>query len=260
MRIALNVHTVLLRKARILAHLGRPQDALNNLTRLLTMRKISRQVVRRARTLMGELHLNAERFRSARRALREALKIDPEHARSRYLLGLAIERDINAEPKHAVRHFRAVLRAKPNHPRTLAALGRVAFRLNRVGLALKYLRQAHALRPDDQSILESYCDVLYQEERFAEARKVLIAVRFRKPNDQVITRLWGELLSARLMSRKRVVALPAGVEATIPPVLIPFPAAETTTTAPVRRDTGHQASGPHFHKLSAYRLKQRRAK
>lgn len=235
-----------------LADLGRTRDARITFQRLLKFAHLPERIAREAHRRLGELHLDAERYRSARRHLRAALRLDRNHAPTRFLLAEAIARDSSAEPAKAWGHYRRAVLAEPQNPAYLAGFAELAYRLHRDQLALRLFRAAHRLAPDSPKILETYTDVLSALGRIRQARGLLIAARFRSPHDARIERVWNEFRFQLLSATSR--RDPGSRREPSAPVVLAFRDAVGAERGPVPRTVRHDAASrrpaPHFLRLT----------
>src|SRR5262245_60208290 len=182
---------------------GRPDDALALLRRLAEFPELPAAIAEEAHRLLGELLFDRQQYRAARRHLAASLRRNPSHAGVHYLMGLAYERDPEADPRRAVRHFRLSLLLAPEQPRCLRDYGETNLRRDRTASGLRLLRRAVELAPDDADLLESLVEALAEVGRLGEAASVLRAARFRFGNDPRFLRIWADFRLHRLGQRQR---------------------------------------------------------
>jgi hypothetical protein len=159
-------------------HDRRP-DSLSRLTRLLARPDVPAPVAADAHRLAGELLSDAQQHPEARRHLRAAAALEPAHARTFYLWGLAHERDPHGDDRRAAFRFRKASTLEPENALYRAAFGRAAVRCDRVKSGARELLAAAAAAPADLAVLRVVTDGLLEAGRLNAARRVLTAARFR---------------------------------------------------------------------------------
>jgi predicted Zn-dependent protease len=117
-------------------------------------------------------------YKAARRHLREAARLDPTHAETRYLLGRAFEADPFGSDDLAVKHFRAAAKVDPGNATYRAAFGRAAVRAGRRVDGVKALVKAAALAPTDVAVLTVVVDGLLDAGKISAARRIVGRARF----------------------------------------------------------------------------------
>jgi hypothetical protein len=172
--------------AKALARDGRRAEALALVERLLTHPDLPAPVAADARRLAAELELDAERFARARRHLRAAAALEPTHARTQYVLGVAFERDPHGDDRRAAVRFRRASALAPENPLYKAAFGRAAVRCGKVRAGVRALLAAadHARLPDTAPVVRIVVDGLLEAGRVAAARRVLTTARFAFPGNR----------------------------------------------------------------------------
>ncbi len=164
---------------RFSAAQGRRTDALNRLTRLLARPDVPTPVAADAHRLAGELLTDAERYPEARRHLRAAAVLEPSHARTFYLWGLACERDPHGDDRRAARLFRKASQLENDNALFRAAFGRAAVRCDAVKLGMRELLAAADATPGDLAVVRVAIDGLLEAGKLDAAGRVLTAARFR---------------------------------------------------------------------------------
>lgn len=176
--------------ARSLARSGRRADALAQLRRLLSRPDLPVALAADARRLAAELLIEAEGFAEARRHLRAALGLQPDHARSHYLAGLALERDPAGDDRRAAVRFRKASRQEPANPLYRAAFGRAAVRCGRVKVGARELLAAADAAPDNIAVLRIVVDGLIEAGKLRAARRILGQARFLCRHTTEVGRMW----------------------------------------------------------------------
>lgn len=179
--------------AKALARTGRRRDALDHLTRLLARPDLPGPVAADGHRLAAEILIDAEHYATARRHLRAAAALEPGHARTQYLLGLAYETDPHGDDRRAALRFREASRLEPQNAAYQAAFGRAAVRSNRVKTGVRELLAAAAAAPDKLSVLRVVVGGLVEAGRVMAARRVLIKARFLCPGSREVMGLWERL-------------------------------------------------------------------
>lgn len=176
--------------ARSLARSGRRSDALTQTERLLSYPDLPAPVAADAHRLAGELLIDAERFVNARRHLRAAAALEPNHARTHYLLGVAFEKDPHGDDSRAMRRFRKASRLEPKNPLYRACHGRSAVRNDRVKAGVRAMVQAANDCPESLPVVRVAVGGLIEAGRVSAARRVLTKARFRHPGNRELAGLW----------------------------------------------------------------------
>ena len=123
-----------------------------------------------------------------------ALARHPEHPHLRYQRAMALER--GGRTREAVRDFEALLRARPEDPTVLNALGyTLSDRRLQLPRAEQLIRRAVAVRPDSAAFLDSLGWVLYRRGNPRAAVPILERA-WMLSHDAEIAAHWGEVLWA----------------------------------------------------------------
>jgi predicted Zn-dependent protease len=171
-------------------HLGRWADGSAALRRLLSHPEATAQARAEAHSVLGELELAAGRFRRARRHFAAAIGLRP-HAPAAYVrYAAAVEADPDADARKGCAALRRAIRIDPYEPAYFAALGRLVLRMGDDKRAYRAFRRAARLRPDSLPVLADVVDGFVLTGRDDEARRTILAARFRAPNDAAIIGLW----------------------------------------------------------------------
>lgn len=242
--------------ARSLARSGRRTDALHQAERLLARPELPKPVAADAHRLAAEVLIEGERFRKARRHLRAAAELQPDHSRTHYLAGLAFEQDPDGDDWRAAVRFRKASRLEPGNPTYRAAFGRAAVRCARVRTGVRELLAAAEMVTADVGVIRVVAEGLTEAGRVETARQVLLKARFRFPNSTELRRLWDQIQfeTARLKQRNGRKTQDARTATEGDFALLPFVpvggsgAGKTPAAGPVRRDGGSQPR-PHFGRL-----------
>ena len=157
---------------------GRRTDALARLRRLLARPDVPIPVAADAHRLAGELLTDAEHYTEARRHLRAAAALEPTHARTFYLWGLAQERDPHGCDRRTATRFRMASRLEPDNALFRAAFGRAAVRCDRVKTGVRELLAAADAAPGDLAVLRVAIDGLVDADRLRYARRLLNRASF----------------------------------------------------------------------------------
>jgi hypothetical protein len=179
--------------ARALARGGRRTDALALIDRLLSRPDLPTPLAADAHRLAGELELNAERYTAARRHLRAAAALEPNHAQTHYRLGLAQERDPHGDDRRAAVRFKKASESEPGNPLYRAAFGRAAVRCDRVKAGVRALLAAADAAPGDVPVLRVVVGGLLEAGKPAAARRVVAHARFLCPDSRELGGLWEQV-------------------------------------------------------------------
>jgi tetratricopeptide (TPR) repeat protein len=178
---------------RALARAGRRSAAVAQLNRLLAVPGLPASVAADARRLAGELLTDAGKYAEARRHLRAAAKLEPGHARTQYLLGLAWERDPDGCDRRAAVRYKKALAGEPANALYRAAFGRAAARCGMARRGVRELIAAAHAAPADPAVVRVVVGGLTEAGRLGAARRVLVAARFARPGCGELLGLWNRL-------------------------------------------------------------------
>jgi tetratricopeptide (TPR) repeat protein len=190
MRTTLKLVEYLLARARMLHNGGQDSLAYPLLKRLAGFRSLPAKTAEETQALLAEIQFNRQRSLRARRHLAAALGYHPDNSRYHYLMGSAVDADDRGDPQRALAHYRRSLKLDPDQPSCLVDYGLLCLELKRDQAGLRALRKAARLAPDDSETLAGVVEGLCHVERDEEARRLLIAARFRNRRDSRFERLW----------------------------------------------------------------------
>lgn len=186
------LHAHLLRRGQLLATTGRVRAARAMLRRLLSQAEVPSASQAEANRELGDLELAAGRFRRARRYFAAAIGLRPYVAELYLRYAVAVEADPKADPRKGLAALRRVICLEPREPSYWTARGRLAIRCGDLKQARRAFRRAARLRPEKVAVLAEIVDGFFATGRENEARRVLIAARFRAANDAGIAQLWSQ--------------------------------------------------------------------
>ncbi len=124
------------------------------------------------------------KFDEMERILRELIRINPDHAHAHNALGYHFA-DRNERLDEAFRLIERALKLAPNDAHIIDSMGWVYFRMGKLDLAEKYLRQAHEKQPDAE-ISTHLGEVLWVRGREPEAEKLWRAAFIADPRNEVL--------------------------------------------------------------------------
>jgi Flp pilus assembly protein TadD len=247
----LNLLESVVTRARHLQHMGRTHDALSLLRRHANQPELPAPVAAETHHLMGELCLNLQQHRQARKHLSAALRLQPHDAATHHMMANAIDRDPEIDAQAASRYYRRALELAPNDSTLLTDAGLFHVDMGRPEKGLALLRQAQELAPDDLDVLQSLLVALGELDRFDEVRGELNKARFRHGRDSRFLKLVSDLEFQE--SRRRQKQMQAAVEVHEPAdaVVLPFLhiASDERKKKPAKRFTRRDeasTSRPHF--------------
>ena len=174
---------------RSLARNGQPAAAIAQAQRLLNRPDLPAVAAADAHRVMAELLLDSERFTSARRHFRASLALEPNHARTHFLMGLAFERDPHGDDLRAARRFRRASELVPANAVYRAAFGRAAVRCDRVNRGVKELLAASDAAMKDAALLEVVVEGLLEAGKVRAAERIIVKARFLCPGSGEVRRL-----------------------------------------------------------------------
>jgi len=216
----LNLFDRLLALGRNYQQLHRDHEALHILGRLARLPDLPTDIAEETQARLAELNLQRKKPGRAQRHLAAALVHCPDNARYHFLIASALIRDKKNRAR-AVRRYRLSLKLEPNQPACLCAYGLLLVRSGQAKRGLELLRRAAGLAPDDPAVIGKLIRGLRLAHEPAEARRVLIAARFRNPHDGRFVRLYNDFMFGRLRrAQARRDRLP--VAANDRPMLLPF--------------------------------------
>jgi hypothetical protein len=173
---------------RTAAASGRRAETLSRVTRLLALPDLPASLAAEAHRLAGELYTEAERYSEARRHLRAAAVLEPSHARTFYLWGLAFEDDPHGCDRRAALRFRRASELEPGNQLYRAAFGRAAVRAGRTKLGVRALLAA-GRGGADLGALRIAVDGLIEAGYVKTARGLVNSARFLHPGDRGLAAL-----------------------------------------------------------------------
>ena len=237
----------LLTRGRSLHESGREHDAYQVLKQLTAFRDLPAGTAEEAQALLAEIQFGRRKYVRARRHLAVALGFHPNNAQYHYLMAAAVDADDRADKQRALAHYRRSLKLDPDQPTCLVDYGLLSLELGRFTAGLKALRRAARLAPDDAEVLGAVVEGLCELERTAEARRLVLAARFRNPRDRRFGKLWNDF---QFQQAHRGQNAAGGVRRRKAgePVLLPFvrPVAGSETAGKrVRRDRPAPLPKPH---------------
>ena len=202
-------------------------------------------------------HLQAERYRKARRHLRALARLTPLCANTHYHLGQAYESDPYGCDRRAARSYKKAAKLNANEPKYRAALGRALVRINDVRSGVKVLCKAANAAPTDTEVMEVVVDGLREAGEAGVAFDLLSKALFLAPANRELRRLWDRTKFDMALERQKTLEestqhrQPLTVAKVIPFIRVADPD-RVTGNNNRRHDAGSQPS-PHFMKLRAFR-------
>ncbi|MBU2228533.1 MAG: tetratricopeptide repeat protein, partial [Proteobacteria bacterium] len=138
---------------------------------------------------LGVLFEKTDRFDESIAAMREVLRVEPDHADALNFIGyLYADRGINLDEAEQMIH--KALDLKPGNGYIIDSLGWVSFRKDRLQEAIRYLREAAEILPEDAAILEHLGDVYVRTGEIQEAVETYRrAIRFNPQNETLKKKL-----------------------------------------------------------------------
>src|SRR5579872_1003705 len=163
---------------RSMAAHGQSMDTLIRLRSLLARQDLPAPVACEAHRLAGELSIDADQYREARRHLRAAADIAPTHSETYYLWGIAFERDPHGCDRLAAKKFGKASELEPSNSVYRAAFGRAAVRSNRVKRGVRELLAAVDVSPGNVEVLTIAIEGLIEAREYGVAWRVVNQARF----------------------------------------------------------------------------------
>ena len=247
MSTTLGLVETLLERGRSLHEYGQEHDAYRTLKQLAGFRELPTPAAEEIHSLLAEIQFGRRKYLRARRHLAAALGYCPTNAQYHYLMAAAVDADDDADKQRALKHYRRSLRLDPDQPTCLVDYGLLCVELGRAGAGLRALRRAVRLRPDDPDVVGAAVEAMCEVDRANEARRLLLAARFRNARDPRFQRLWDDFQFQQ--ARTAQAAKRGGRKSSAgEPVVLPFvrPAASGTDAGKrVRRDRPAPLPKPH---------------
>jgi tetratricopeptide (TPR) repeat protein len=211
----------LLSRSRRLQHFGRYNDAFALLLKLTEFKELPDDAAAEVALRLAAISLRRRQFKYARRYLQVALEVQPDNARTHYLMARALDAGSKPNTRRALAHYRRALELEPGRVAWLCAYGLLLARLGRSREALASLRRAAKQASDEARLLKKIVAGLRLVNAADEARRLLLAARFRNPRDSRLLDLWKEFQFQQLRKdqeagRPRAKPISAG------PVVLPF--------------------------------------
>jgi len=243
----LNLYDRLLAIGRNFQELQQDRQAIRYLRRLAALHDLPAEVAEETQVCLAELYLRKDKYRRARRHLAIALLYRPDRARYHYLMASASEKGRYRDLDRAAAHYQKSLELDPEQPGCLADFGLLCVRLGRIEEGLGALTRAVDLTPNDPVIVAKLVKGLSRARRAGEARRVLIAARFRNRGDRRFTALWDDFRFRRLRRQQRRLAFGEDGASAGGPMHLPFvlPTEREPRGPEVRADEAQAIRGPH---------------
>ena len=237
------------------AKAGRRREALDCVKRLLSRSDLPTSLAADAHRLAGELLIDGEKYAKGRRHLRAAAALEPKHARTQYLIGMAYENDPHGEDRRAAARYRNATVLEPKNALYSACFGRAAVRCDRTKLGVRTMLAAADAALADVNVIRVAISGLLEAGRTASARRVLTKARFLAPNNRQLTELWTRVRfeTARLQQNtwepQDANNAKEGAISTLPFVKLVGAADRTDAGHGTIRMDAFSKSRPHFPKL-----------
>ncbi|MGE5360470.1 MAG: tetratricopeptide repeat protein, partial [Bacteroidales bacterium] len=117
---------------------------------------------------LGAVYERQKKWSEAEDAFRKVIARDPGHAEALNYLGFMLA-DRGVRLAESIEYIKRALDLDPNNPSYLDSLGWAYFKMNRLDLAEKNLREAAARRANDSEIQDHWGDLLWKAGRRDEA-------------------------------------------------------------------------------------------
>lgn len=199
----INLVDGLLSHGRRLHEAGQLSRAAGILKRLVAFQELPAATAEEAQSLLADIQFRQGRFTRARRHLRAALAHSPTSADYHHRLALALEEDPEANPSHAINHFRRCIKLDPRNPHYWCDYAYACINAEEMEKGLKALRKAHRLAPDDAEVLSIIVHALRNEGHEGEAKQMLRSALFRNPKDSRFRNLWDRFQFDLLFDRQQ---------------------------------------------------------
>jgi tetratricopeptide (TPR) repeat protein len=235
----LNFFQCLWERGQNLRRLGQADAASRVLSHLASMPEVPEEISEDARIRLAELHLEAGRYKKARRQLAALIAVQPEHAKAHYLMACACEEDETCSEERALRHYRRCARLDPENANYWCELGEFALFLGELEMGLRALRRAAKLAADDPDILNRVAKGLHEAGETAEAGACLRSALFRNAKDARFRDSWARHQLRLLHSQQQEEKLAAQRVKLAASMILPFPAPTPKKTPTSNKQVRH---------------------
>jgi tetratricopeptide (TPR) repeat protein len=212
----------LLSRSRHLHKLGCQNEAFDVLIQLAQFRGLPIDVAEEVEVRLGESYLRQRRYKRARGHLVAAVRLQPGNARYHHLLATAFRRGTRPNPKRAVEHYLRSLELEPRRAARLCAYGAFLVQLGQSREGLRHLRRAAEAAPYNVRILKQAVKGLRLANQNEEARRLLLAARFRAPHNRRLLSLWNDFQFQQIRNEQQTALHRFTTNRLESPVLLPF--------------------------------------
>jgi tetratricopeptide (TPR) repeat protein len=169
---------------------GQRAEALDQLVRVLARPDVPPELAAEAHRFAGELALDLDRYATARRHLKAAAALEPEHANTRFLLGRTWEEDPDGCDRRAAICFKKAVELDAANALYRAAFGRAAARCGKVKLGTREMLAAVDGAAGEVAVVRITVGGLLEMGKIEAVRRVLAKARFLCPGNNELTALW----------------------------------------------------------------------
>lgn len=202
MSISINLVEHLLSLGRKFQEMGRTSDAIQTLYRLSRFKELPGEVAEEIQYRLGQMHLDARRFKRARRHLLAAIRHQPDFAEYHYLFARALRADDQGNLDRAARFYRRALQMDPDNVPCLVECGLLSIQLGKTADGLKRLRRAVELAPHDPDVASQAATGFRQAGRADEARMLLQRGMFLNSQDHRFRKAWSGFKAEELLEHQ----------------------------------------------------------
>lgn len=212
----LNLVATLLRRAQNLHNLGLDHDAKILFERVSSFRTLSADEAETTQRHLADLEDDPG---ATRRHLATLLVQHPDDADIHFRMARSFRADDAIESARS--HILAALTLEPDNPTYLAELGGIEFEMDDPAAAVRCLKRAHELAPDNLEILDEYAGLLTVVGDDQVAFDVLRTAMFRNSGNPRFRELYRDHQFRSVADEQADAA---------EPVILPFVAAATKTS------------------------------
>ena len=116
---------------------------------------------------LGISYYQIEKFNRAKESLERYLKFNNENGEAHYYLGIINENTVEIET--AIYHYNQARKYNPKIIETNRRLGLLHYKNKNYNKAMEPLRDYIIFNPDSSNVLETFADILFQEQRYPES-------------------------------------------------------------------------------------------
>ena len=139
------------------------KQSINDFTDYILLNPINEEIY----YYLGISYYQIEKFNRAKESLERYLKFNNENGEAHYYLGIINENTVEIET--AIYHYNQARKYNPKIIETNRRLGLLHYKNKNYSKAMEPLRDYIIFNPDSSNVLETFADILFQEQRYPES-------------------------------------------------------------------------------------------